>query len=103
MLNLNIGFQGLIDVIFGAGLFINIIQKDKDEFKNSQCLLLISVGQDAHEGDRFSATVNLVNSTFSGCLVSLYDSLQRYTMAINSLNDPSYFHDIATRAGDKWL
>lgn len=83
--------------------FKNITQKDKDQFKNSGCILLVSVGQEAHESDRFEATVDLVNSSFKFCTVSLYDSLQRYTMALNSLHNENYFHNVATHEGDKWL
>lgn len=79
------------------------VEGHKDIFKNSQCLLLISIGQEAHEGDRFEATIDLVNSSFSSCIISLYDSIQRHTMSLNSLDEPEKFHQIAINEGDLWL
>jgi hypothetical protein len=75
----------------------------KSILKNSQCLLLISVGQEAHEGERFESTINLINASFSSCIISLYDSLQRYTMALDNTKDPKFFHDISVKEGDLWL
>lgn len=75
----------------------------KEIFKQSQCLLLISVGQEAHEGERFEATINLINTSFNSCIISLYDSIQRHTMALNSQKDPSFFHNTASKEGDLWL
>jgi|JI10StandDraft_1071094.scaffolds.fasta_scaffold178160_1 hypothetical protein len=84
-------------------VFKNTTQELRDKFKKSQCLLLISVGQEAHEGERFAATIELINASFSGCIISLYDSLQRHTMALNSLKEPSDFHEAAVKQGDLWL
>lgn len=75
----------------------------KDSFKHSQCLLLISVGQESHEGERFKATVDLINSSFESCIISLYDSLQRHTMALDSTEEPDFFHEISVKEGDLWL
>lgn len=75
----------------------------EDNFKQEKCLLLISVGQESHEGERFESTIELINKTFGVCSVSLYDSLQRHTMALNSNNDPEDFHALANKQGDLWL
>lgn len=74
-----------------------------EKFNSATCMLGISVGQEYHEGEKFSSTVNLVSRSFSGYKVMLYDTLQRYTMAIDSLNTTEYFHGFALREGDRWL
>ncbi len=83
--------------------FKNITNDDKVKFKNSDCLLLISVGQESHEGSRFSATIDLINTSFKSCIISLYDSIQRHTMALNSDKPPEFFHTISVKEGDLWL
>lgn len=84
-------------------LFKNLSSDVKTKFQYSQCLLLISVGQEAHEGERFEATIDLINGSFKSCIVLLYDSLQRHTMALNSIKEPSAFHETAAREGTLWL
>jgi hypothetical protein len=75
----------------------------KDLFKYSHCLLSVSVGQQYHEDELFESTINLINDSFASCTISLYDSLQRHTMALNSPKEPEYFHDIAAIEGKLWL
>jgi len=84
-------------------LFKNITPKLKSQFKNSRCLLLISVGQESHEGERFAVTTDLIKESFSSCIVLLYDSVQRYTMSLANAEEPETFHDIAAKEGDLWL
>ena len=83
--------------------FKGVTDKDKENFKESSCLLTISVGQEYHEGERFAATVELINQHFDACTISIYDSLQRYTMALNSNQDPHDFHFLAATEGSLWL
>lgn len=83
--------------------FKNISEHDKSVFKKSTCLLLVSVGQEAHEGSRFDATVSLINQTFQNCVVSLYDTIQRYTMSFRTQLPPSELKDNAQYEGDLWL
>jgi len=56
--------------------------QDANRYKNSSCIILISVGQPAHEGDKFAALVNLVNKRFQSCTFAVCDTLQRHTDAI---------------------
>ncbi len=79
------------------------IDSDKTDFKHNQCLLLISVGQEAHEADRLAATINLINNSFESCIISLYDTIQRHTMALNSKHHPDTFHSTASKEGDLWI
>ena len=84
-------------------VFRGVTPEQKEKFKDSTGLLTISVGQESHETERFAATVELINQSFNGCYVMLYDTLQRYTMALNSSHDPEYFHSNALELGNQWL
>jgi tRNA-dependent cyclodipeptide synthase len=84
-------------------VFRGVTPEQKEKFKDSTCLLTISVGQESHEGERFAATVDLINQSFKGCHLMLYDSLQRYTMALNSEYPPEHFHSLAIEQGNQWL
>lgn len=75
----------------------------KTKFKSSRCLLTISVGQESHEGALLGATIELIKNHFGLCLITLHDTLQRYTMALNRKEDPNYFQEIALREGKAWL
>lgn len=81
----------------------NLKEKDRDILKQSSCLLSISVGQQFHEEDYFASTIDMINNTFDSCVISLYDSLQRYTMAINYPRDLDELHRLANKEGDLWL
>lgn len=83
--------------------FKNITTEDKAKIQVSTPLVLISVGQESHEGNKLRATIELLNKSIHACTISLYDSLQRYTMALNSTHNPEYFHQLATQEGDLWL
>lgn len=83
--------------------FKHIPDVEKEVFYNSSCLLTISVGQEYHEGEKFKATTELVKNSFKSNHLMLYDSLQRYTMALRSNADADDFYEIATKQGDYWL
>lgn len=76
---------------------------DKKVFKNSQCLLTISVGQEIHEGEKFDTTIELVNNSFKSCIMLIDDTLQRHTMALNRKENSDFFYDISLKEGDLWL
>lgn len=71
--------------------------------KDSECLLLISVGQEAHEGRHFELTIELINKSFSRCTILLGDSIQRYTMALAKDAKPENHYQDALSAGNDWL
>jgi len=76
----------------------------EQHFKSSKCLLLISVGQEAHEGRHFEKTIELLNSSFAESCVLLGDSIQRYTMSLASTQHlPDYYYQISIKEGDAWL
>jgi hypothetical protein len=76
---------------------------DKAIFKKSRCLLTISVGQEAHEGSKFGATLDLVNTAFESIILLIDDSLQRHSMALNKAEGADFFYPASMAAGDSWL
>lgn len=76
---------------------------DKKNFRKSQCLLTISVGQEAHEGEKFASTIELVNNSFESCIILIDDSLQRHTMALMSDKGADYFYKKSIDEGNAWL
>ena len=76
---------------------------DKAQFKKAKCLLTISVGQEVHEGDKFAATIELVNASFGSCVLLVDDTLQRHSMALNKKEEAESFYESSLLAGDLWL
>jgi hypothetical protein len=66
-------------------------------------LLTISVGQEAHEKEKFSSTIDLVNKSFKSCVLGVNDILQRHTMALYSNKSADDFYDISVLEGNAWL
>lgn len=84
--------------------FFKGVTKDcQDRFKSAKCLLTISVGQASHEGELFSATMDLVNESFGACVLLVDDSLQRHTMALEGSNEADFFYEVALKEGVLWL
>lgn len=75
----------------------------KNLFKDSTCLLTISVGQEVHEAEKFESTIKLVNDSFQSCIILIDDSLQRHTMALDSKENPESFFEISINEGSLWL
>lgn len=83
--------------------FKNIDQAFSDRSKSATCLLLISVGQEAHEKEHFESTIQLIRSSFKKCIILLGDSIQRYTIALTTNKLPEQCLQAATHEGDHWL
>ena len=75
----------------------------RKNFYNSSCLMPISVGQKIHEGEKFGATVKLVNDSFKSCTVLLDDSIQRHTFKISDNDSDTNLYKKALKEGDLWL
>ncbi len=76
---------------------------DRKLFKYSHCLLPISVGQSAHEGQKFEATLNLINTSFNMCTILLGDLLQRHNLkAALGLNESQAYKE-SLELGNAWL
>ena len=84
--------------------FTNTDEKERKEFKNSKCVLGISVGQKYHENGKFHASIRLVNKHFGYCNILVADTLQRYTMSIKQQNiDEKEIYILSKKAGDAWI
>jgi len=84
--------------------FTNASMDQKKRFKDSSCLITISVGNAPHESLKFSATLKLINKSFKSCMIAVCDTLQKYTLAITRpLKEPEDLYDISKKEGDKWL
>jgi len=79
-------------------------RQDKDFLKSKSCIVSISVGGAAHEGEQFKATLNMVNARFKKCLIIMGDTLQRHNIAMtNSELDATEACNLAKLRGDEWL
>ncbi|HYF97613.1 MAG TPA: hypothetical protein VD770_01375 [Coxiellaceae bacterium] len=77
---------------------------DRKNFKQSHCLLPISVGQPIHEASKFLATIRLINSAFQKCTILVDDTVQRHTLKIYNPNDSNAeLYQKALLEGDLWL
>lgn len=77
--------------------------EERKEFPSASCLLPISVGQPIHEGDKFAATLKLINSSFKQCTILVDDSVQRHTMGIINDLEPEALYRRALDEGTHWL
>ncbi len=75
----------------------------KSKFPTSSCLMTISVGQSVHEGEKFAACVDIVKYNFKACTILVDDSLQRFSMAIDSGLTPEDHYQESIIEGDLWL
>jgi len=77
--------------------------QNKITFKNSTCLLPISIGQLHSEGDALNATILLINSKFKACIIIIADSLYRHTLEIEQKCVPGSGYDTSIANGLSWL
>ena len=68
----------------------------------STAALLISVGQDYHEGSKLAATIDSINnSEFGACSIMLADTLQRYNFYRQRTQEDAY--NYSYQLGTEWL
>lgn len=97
-------FLRSVDIMASAkAIFKAVVASDKIQFKQSRCLMTISVGQQTHEGERFSSTIDLINASFHSCVILIDDSLQRHTMALSQGKDADAFYQTSIEEGNLWL
>ncbi len=95
---INLPQETLVKVTFRCS------EEDKQQMIGSHCIIHISVGQEYHEGDKFIATMDLINQTFKSCTIMLCDTLQRHTLRINNLDlSEDASRRKALQLGDEWL
>lgn len=83
--------------------FKSCSSEDRKNFPNASCILPISIGQKVHEGEKFAATLKLIEKSFQRCTILLDDSIQKYTLKITSNEDLEILHQKAITAGTEWL
>lgn len=77
---------------------------DRKQFKQSHCLLPISVGQSMHEDKKFLATINLINSSFQRCTILIDDTVQWHTLKIdNPKSSNEALYQMTLLEGSLWL
>jgi len=55
----------------------NVPEEDDDYLKARSCALLINVGHESYEGEKFKATTKLLNLRFKECVIVAADTLQK--------------------------
>jgi len=77
---------------------------DRALFKRSKCIVPISVGQSIHEGEKFKATIELINRTFQECTILIDDVVQRHTLKIaNMEKSAEELYQKAIDEGKQWF
>ncbi len=79
--------------------------KERAYFKDSNCIMPISVGQQlpVHEDNKLLATVKLANKSFKRCTLLIDDVIQRHTLRIFSNEPENVLLNNAISEGDAWL
>ena len=83
--------------------FSKCSDSDKQEFKNSNCLVTLSIGQSVHDGKQLAATINLIDRSFESVTFALGDTLQRHTLKLVEKKSDLELYEQAKRKGDEWL
>lgn len=83
---------------------INLPESEKDFLKSKSCMVMISVGSEAHEGEKLRATLKMINANFKECTIAVCDTLQRHTLAISHHNkNVDELYHLSKHLGDKWI
>lgn len=83
--------------------FVGVSDEKKQEFTNQRALLSVSLGQDSKNNARFSALLKLIFQHFKSCTITLGDTLQRHTLAIQTERTSADCYQEAKLLGDQWL
>lgn len=84
--------------------FVGIDDAQKKEFKNSKCVMIISVGQKYHEDGELLAAIKLINKHFSFCNILVCDTLQKHSIRIDqSDKSDTELYSISKTAGEEWI
>ena len=78
-------------------------QEKKKNFHQLSAIVGISVGQQAHEGEKLKATINLANKCFHSVSVAVCDTLQRHTMRIGTEFSAEEMYEESRFNGVRWL
>ncbi len=84
--------------------FIGTNELQKKEFKNSKCIMIISVGQKYHEKGELEAAITLINKYFGYCNILVCDTLQRHSICIEQQDKSAdQIYTIAKNLGNNWI
>ena len=84
--------------------FRHTTSEQKKRFKESKCILPISVGQEYQDGEKLVASLKLINNNFKEVVILVNDAIQWYNDAIVSLQESEEkLFNIAKVRGDEWL
>lgn len=75
--------------------------EDRKSFYKASCMLLISVGQPYHEGEKLTATIDLIKNKFHSCTIMVCDTLQKYNLMEHHNEEDAY--KLSLQKGDEWL
>jgi len=69
------------------------------------CILGVSVGGQAHAGEKLKATIKLINEKFSGgkCIIAVCDTLQRHNWLSSSNIREDKALELAEQEGTQWI
>lgn len=77
--------------------------QERSNFPLARTVLLVSVGQEVHEGKKLGATLELVSKNFKSCDVIVCDVLQRHTMQISDFSPAKIVYEKSKLAGKYWI
>ncbi len=85
--------------------FMSCPVSDRLLFRNANCIVPVSImGSKEHEGNRFLATMKLVNASFKSCTLLVGDGLHRHTLKIKHPEaSADTLYKMALQAGDGWM
>lgn len=86
-----------------ARLINQVNSESKEDFDGKSCVILVSVGQPAHEGDKLKATIESVDKTFGSCAVAVCDSLQRHSLRLGTDDSLEMSTQLSNRLGVEWI
>lgn len=76
---------------------------DIKDLNDSTVILMISVGQYYHEGEKFEKTVLKLGQRCKNCVVMVNDTLQKYTLNIDNEHSLDYLYQVALKNGSLWI
>lgn len=83
--------------------FKNCPIEDRKSFKESNCIMPISVGQPVHDGIKFQNTLEYIADCFDSYCILVDDTIQKYTLAIVNKKTPESCYAQSKLNGDRWL
>ena len=101
---MNFLIPGILNFQMRHIYFVGVDDHQKKEFKDSKCVMIISVGQKYHEDGELHAAIKLINKHFGYCNVLVCDTLQRNSMRIEQQDkSEDELYVLAKNVGEQWI